>query len=167
LAAAAAPGTTLLGTQGSDAAVTGQPLPVKSGDEEIFVERQREEVWAFFRSFYGDKDDVDLAGFLAHFANEESDIYQDATLGLCIDGITAITATFTPVIGAVSSVLGPGRFSKVFHAIGDSRYGAIAEYVDLKNTFYGTNGITIQTVFDLNNGLITRDLVAWISQWTQ
>jgi hypothetical protein len=164
LAAVTAPSTTLLGTQGLQAAVAGQLLPVKSGDEEIFVEQQREAVWAFFRSFYGDKDELDLAGFLAHFANEESDIYQDATLGLCIDGITAITATFTPVFGAVSGVLGPGRFSKVFHTIGDSRYGAIAEYVDLKNTFYGTNGITIQTVFDLDNGLITRDTDYWDSR---
>jgi hypothetical protein len=44
------------------------------------------------------------------------------------------------------------------------RYGAIAEYVDLKNTFYGTNGITIQTVFDLDGGLIARDTDYWDSR---
>jgi hypothetical protein len=41
---------------------------------------------------------------------------------------------------------------------------AIAEYVDLKNTFYGTNGITIQTVFDLDGGLIARDTDYWDSR---
>ena len=127
----------------------------------IFSEIQREKVWAFFRSFYSDKDNVDVAGFLSHFAKSESDVYQDAVLNFNFSGYSQIASNFTFFINTLGAKLGKGQFSKIFHVTGDMRYGAIAEYVDLKNTFYSTNGITIQTVFDLDNGLIARDTDYW------
>src|SRR5882757_1387863 len=133
-------------------------------DQLIFSQRQREETWAFFRSFYGDKDNVDAPKFLSHFVKSGQDQYQDATLGRSITGFDAITASFTKFLNAVAAALGKGQLAKVFRVVGDMRFGAVAEYVDLKNTFYGTNGITIQTVFDLDNGLIARDTDYWDSR---
>jgi len=101
---------------------------------------QRERVWAFFRSFYSDKDNVNVPGFLAHFAQSSQDNYQDAILNLTLTGYDEIASTFTSVLNTAGGTLGKGQFSKIFRATGDMRYGAIAEYVDLKNTFYGTNG---------------------------
>jgi hypothetical protein len=125
---------------------------------------EREQVWAFFRSFYSDKDNANLPGFLSHFAQSSQDKYQDAVLNLTLTGFDEIASTFTSVLNTVGGKLGKGQFSKIFRATGDTRYGAIAEYVDLKNTFYGTNGITIQTVFDLDGGLIVRDTDYWDSR---
>ena len=125
---------------------------------------QRERVWAFFRSFYSDKDNVDVPGFLSHFVQSSQDKYQDAVLNLTLAGYDEIASTFTSALNTVGGKFGKGQFSKIFRATGDMRYGAIAEYVDLKNTFYGTNGITIQTVFDLDGGLIARDTDYWDSR---
>jgi hypothetical protein len=130
-------------------------------DPQIFAEMQREKVWSFFRSFYGDKDNVDVPGFLSHFANSPDDRYQDAVLNFNFKGYSDIASNFTFFLNTLGAKLGKGQFSKIFHVAGDMRYGAIAEYVDLKNTFYSTNGITIQTVFDLDNGLIARDTDYW------
>src|SRR5260370_38427587 len=133
-------------------------------DQLIFSQRQREETWAFFRSFYGDKDNVDVPKFLSHFVNSGLDQYQDATLGFVLAGYDVITANFTGFLNAVASALGKGQFSKVFRVVGDMRFGAVVEYVDLQNTFYATNGITVQTVFDLDNGLVARDTDYWDSR---
>lgn len=124
---------------------------------------QRERTWAFFRSFYDDKDSGNVGGFLSHFSQSSQDVYQDAVLNLDFQGYDEIARMFPGFINAVSAKLGMGRFSKIFHVTGDMRYGAVAEYVDLKNTFYATNGITVQTVFDLDGGLIARDTDHWDS----
>jgi len=125
---------------------------------------QREQVWTFFRSFYSDKDNVNVPGFLSHFAQSSQDKYQDAVLNITFTGYDEIASNFTSFLNTRGGKLGKGQFSKIFRATGDMRYGAIAEYVDLKNTFYGTNGITIQTVFDLDGGLIARDTDYWDSR---
>jgi hypothetical protein len=125
---------------------------------------QREQVWAFFRSFYSDKDNVNAPGFLSHFAQSSQDVYQDAVLDATFIGYDEIASSFTSILNTVGSLVGKGQFSKIFRATGDMRYGAIAEYVDLKDTFYATNGITIQTVFDLDRGLIARDTDYWDSR---
>ena len=125
---------------------------------------KREATWAFLRSFYHAKDTGDATGFLQHFAISAQDVYQDATLGLGYSGYAAIAAAFEAFIPGVNAALGAGRFSKIFHVTGDMGYGGVAEYVDLKNTFYGTNGITIQTVFDFDGGLIARDTDYWDSR---
>lgn len=127
----------------------------------IADEIQREQIWAFFRSFYGTKDLCDSVAFNAHFAQSAADLYQDATLNFILNGYTQIADSFTYFLATALAKIGPGRFSKVFHATGDLRYGAVAEYVDLQNTFYSTNGITIQTVFDFDNGLVARDTDYW------
>ena len=46
----------------------------------------REQVWAFFRSFYSDKDNVNAPGFLSHFAQSSQDKYQDAVLNATFTG---------------------------------------------------------------------------------
>ena len=89
------------------------------------------------------------------------DRYQDAVSNFNFKGYSDIASNFTFFLNTLGAKLGKGQFSKIFHVTGDMRYGAIAEYVDLKNTFYSTNGITIQTVFDLDNGLIARDTDYW------
>ena len=104
---------------------------------------------------------MDVPGFLSHFANSPDDRYQDAVLNFNFKGYSDIASNFTFFLNTLGAKLGKGQFSKIFHVTGDMRYGAIAEYVDLKNTFYSTNGITIQTVFDLDNGLIARDTDYW------
>ena len=146
--------------------LTGAPASASpsSTDSLVFDQVQREQVWAFFRSFYGDKDNVDVPGFLAHFAQSSQDKYQDAVLNITFTGYDEIASNFTSFLNTLGGKLGQGQFSKIFRATGDMRYGAIAEYVDLKNTFYGTNGITIQTVFDLDGGLIARDTDYWDSR---
>lgn len=125
---------------------------------------QREQIWAFMRSYYGTKDLCDSAAFNAYFAPSSSDLYQDATLNITFSGYSQITSAFTSFLATALAKLGPGRFSKVFHVTGDLRYGAVAEYVDLQNTFYSTNGITIQTVFDFDDGLVARDTDYWDSR---
>ena len=127
--------------------LTGAPASASpsSTDSLVFDQVQREQVWAFFRSFYGDKDNVDVPGFLAHFAQSSQDKYQDAVLNITFTGYDEIASNFTSFLNTLGGKLGKGQFSKIFRATGDMRYGAIAEYVDLKNTFYETNGITIQT----------------------
>ena len=137
---------------------------LQSNNSPVADQVEREQVWAFFRSFYSDKDNVNVPGFLAHFAQSSQDNYQDAILNLTLTGYDEIASTFTSVLNTVGGTLGKGQFSKIFRAIGDMRYGAIAEYVDLKDTFYATNGITIQTVFDLDGGLIARDTDYWDSR---
>jgi len=122
---------------------------------------RREQIWEFFRSFYYTKDLCDSVAFNANFAQSSADLYEDATLNITFNGYTEITAAFTNFLATALTKLGPGRFSKIFHATGDLRYGGVAEYVDLKNTFYSTNGITIQTVFDFDNGLVARDTDYW------
>ena len=54
---------------------------------------QREQVWAFFRSFYSDKDNVDVSGFLTHFVQSSQDEYQDAVLNLTLSGYDEIAST--------------------------------------------------------------------------
>ena len=103
-------------------------------DPQIFAEMQREKVWSFFRSFYGDKDNVDVPGFLSHFANSPDDRYQDAVLNFNFKGYSDIASNFTFFLNTLGAKLGKGQFSKIFHVTGDMRYGAVAEYVDLKNT---------------------------------
>lgn len=156
------PITMLLGGPGVPKA-NAFPAGRRSADEQIADQMQREKTWAFFRSFYGDKDSGDVAGFLSHFLKSGQDVYQDAVLNISFQGYDGIAEVFPGFINTVSAKLGTGRFSKVFHVTGDMRYGAVAEYVDLKNTFYSTNGITIQTVFDLDGGLIVRDTDYWDS----
>ena len=137
----------------------------QASNSSLVVEQvQREQVWAFFRSFYSDKDNVNVPGFLSHFAQSSQDKYQDAVLNITFTGYDEIASNFTSFLNTLGGKLGKGQFSKIFRATGDMRYGAIAEYVDLKNTFYGTNGITIQTVFDLDGGLIARDTDYWDSR---
>jgi hypothetical protein len=116
----------------------------------------REQVWAFFRSFYSDNDNVNASGFLSHFARSSQDKYQDAVLNATFTGYDEIASNFTSFLNTLGGKLGKGQFSKIFRATGDMRYGAIA--------FYGTNGITIQTVFDLDGGLIARDTDYWDSR---
>jgi hypothetical protein len=157
-----APIATLLGGSGFSKA-NAFPAGGQFADEQIEAQIQREKTWAFFRSFYDDKDSGNVAGFLSHFSRSGQDVYQDAVLNISFQGYDGIAKVFPGFINAASAKLGTGRFSKVFHVTGDMRYGAVAEYVDLKNTFYSTNGITIQTVFDLDNGFIVRDTDYWDS----
>jgi hypothetical protein len=146
--------------------MTGTAAPDPEADYRVlrWCQVQREQVWAFFRSFYSDKDNVNVPGFLSHFAQSSQDKYQDAVLNITFTGYDEIASNFTSFLNTLGGKLGKGQFSKIFRATGDMRYGAIAEYVDLKNTFYGTNGITIQTVFDLDGGLIARDTDYWDSR---
>jgi hypothetical protein len=116
----------------------------------IAAQVQGEKVWAFIRSYYRAKETGDAQGFVSHFAVSPRTVYQDATLGFGETGYATIAGTVTDL----NAIFGVGRFSKVFHVTGDLRYGRIAEHVDLQNTFYATNGITIQTVFDLMVGLL-------------
>jgi hypothetical protein len=154
----------------SAAAVIGPTA--KAGDEtpadlvkaSIIAQVASEECWAFFRSFYGDKDNVDIQGFLSHFVKSGQTTYEDAVLGFGLTGYNAIAPTFAGFFNSIATTLGKGSFSKVFRVVGDMRYGAVAEYVDLKNTFFSTNGITIQAVFDIDNGLVARDTDYWDSR---
>lgn len=152
----------------SSMAAAGSPLAVAWAaaaqaprSERIASQVQREAVWDFFRSFYGDKDACNAAGFLSHFAKSPSSVYQDATLALVQSGYDQIASVFTGALGAVLAQRGPGRFSKILHATGDMRYGAVAEFVDPQGTFYSTNGFTVQAVCDFDNGLIARNTDYW------
>ncbi|WMT76408.1 nuclear transport factor 2 family protein [Bradyrhizobium sp. Ash2021] len=149
----------------------GSPAMAAAGiqaelDNGIQAEVQREKAWAFFRSFYQAKDLGDAAGFASHFLNSDQTVYQDAIVGFNVVGYSAInSASFaTGIINKVAAQLGAGRFSRVFHVTGDMRYGAIAEYVNLKDTLWGTNGFTILTMFDIDGGLIARDTDYWDSR---
>ena len=147
-----------------DASAIASPLFGEAQQELVEAQVQREKVWAFIRSYYHAKGTGDVAGFLSHFYNSAKIVYQDATLGATMTGYPTIASAFQGFITNVNAILGDGRFSKPFHVTGDLRYGAIAEYVDLPNTFYGTNGITIQTVFDFDGGRIARDTDYWDSR---
>jgi hypothetical protein len=130
----------------------------------IFAQGLSEQAWAFFRSCYQDKDNLDMQAFVSHFAHSAQAVYQDAVFGFEIPGFDNILASFLSLAGPVLATLGKGTFTKIAHVTGDMRYGVVVEYVDGKNIVYSTNGITIQSVIDLDNGLIARNTDYWDSR---
>ena len=132
--------------------------------QEIKSQILHEKAWAFFRSVYDSLDIADVQGFVSHFLQSDLFVFQDATVGFNFAGYQQFADAFAGLIGGLGSVLGPGRISKLFHVTGDLRYGAVVEHVFPQNTFFSTNGITIQSVLDVSNGVISRNLDYWDSR---
>ena len=140
------------------------PLDQSSLPQEIKSQIRHEEAWAFFRSVYDSLDLADAPGFLSHFLQSDLFAFQDATININITGYQPFAAGFTGLLGAFGGVLGPGRASKLFHVTGDLRYGAVVEHVFARNTFFSTNGFTTQSVIDMSDGLISRNVDYWDSR---
>ena len=132
--------------------------------QDIKSQIRHEEAWAFFRSVYDSLDLADVQGFVSHFLQSNLFVFQDATVGFNFAGYQQFAGAFASLIGGLGSALGPGRSSKLFHVTGDLRYGAVIEHVFPQNTFFSTNGITIQTVIDMSDGFISRNLDYWDSR---
>ena len=132
--------------------------------QDIKSQIRHEEAWAFFRSVYDSLDLADVQGFISHFLQSNLFVFQDATVGFNFAGYQQFAGAFASLIGGLGSALGPGRSSKLFHVTGDLRYGAVIEHVFPQNTFFSTNGITIQTVIDMSDGFISRNLDYWDSR---
>lgn len=132
--------------------------------QEIKSQIRHEEAWAFFRSVYDSLDLADAQGFVSHFLQSDLFSFQDAAAGFNFAGYQQFAGAFGGLIGGLGSVLGPGRSSKLFHVTGDLRYGAVVEHVFPRNTFFSTNGLTIQTVIDMSGGFISRNLDYWDSR---
>jgi len=139
-------------------------LDQSSLPQEIKSQISNEEAWAFFRSVYDSLDLVDVQGFVSNFLPSDQFVFQDATLGFNFAGYQQFAGAFAALLGGFGSVLGPGRSSKIHHVTGDLRYGAVVEHVFPQNTFFSTNGITIQTVIGMSDGLISRNLDYWDSR---
>lgn len=132
--------------------------------QEIRSQIRHEEAWAFFRSVYDSLDLADVQGFVSHFLQSDLFVFQDAIIGTNLQGYQQFASGFTGLLGAFGNVLGRGRSSKIHHVTGDLRYGAVVEHVFSQNTFFSTNGITIQSVIDMSNGFISRNLDYWDSR---
>lgn len=129
----------------------------------IALQVQLEATQAFFTSYYEAKNEQTAANFLEHYAKSSLARYEDGTLGLRYEGFEAISSAFDQFIPTIANALGIGHFSRFYNVAGDLRYGAIVEYVNFRNTFFSTNGMTVQTVFDLDGGLVLRDIDYWDS----
>lgn len=139
---------------GNTAIAGGYPLPDASA--EIAVQSQRERVWAFFRSYFAAYDTADTSGFLSNFVQSDQTRFEDATGNLIVPGYQAIAGVFGQLLPAEAAVVGPGKIVKPFYVTGDLNYGAVVENVNLRNTFFSTNGLSVQSVFDLDGGLVAR-----------
>lgn len=140
------------------------PLDQSGLPPEIKSQIRHEEAWAFFRSVYDSLDLADVQGFVSHFLQSDLFVFQDAAVGFNFAGYQQFAGAFAGLIGGLGSALGPGRSSRLFHVTGDLRYGAVVEHVFPQNTFFSTNGITIQSVFDMSDGFISRNLDYWDSR---
>lgn len=129
----------------------------------IALQVELEATQAFFTSFYEAKNELTAADFLKHYSKSSLARYEDGTLGLRYDGFEVVSAAFDQFIPTIANALGVGHFSRIYNVAGDLRYGAIVEYVNIRNTFFSTNGMTVQTVFDLDEGLVLRDIDYWDS----
>jgi len=132
--------------------------------QEIKSQIRHEEAWAFFRSVYDSLDLADVQGFLSHYLQSDLFVFQDAIINTNLQGYQQFAGGFSALLGAFGSVLGPGRSSKIFRVTGDLRYGAVVEHVFAQNTFFSTNGITIQSVIDMSGGFISRNVDYWDSR---
>lgn len=132
--------------------------------QEIKSQIRHEKAWAFFRSVYDSLDLADVQGFLSHFLQSDLLVFQDAIIDTDLQGYQQFAAGFSGLLGAFGSVLGPGRSSKIHHVAGDLRYGAVVEHVFSRSTFFSTNGVTIQSVVDLSDGFISRNVDYWDSR---
>ncbi len=139
-------------------------LDQSSLPQEIKSQIRHEEAWAFFRSVYDSLDLADVQGFLSHFLQSDLFLFQDATVGFNFAGYQQFAEAFAALIGGLGGVLGAGRSSKIYRVTGDLRYGAVVEHVFPQNTFFSTNGITIQSVIGMSNGLISRNVDYWDSR---
>ncbi len=124
---------------------------------EVAAQAQRERVEAFFRSYYAAYDNADAPAFLSNFVQSDQTRFEDATGNLIVPGYQAIAGLFSQLLPVEAAVVGPGKLFKLFHVTGDLNYGAVVEYVNLRNTFFSTNGFSIQSVFDLDGGLVARE----------
>jgi len=88
--------------------MTGTAAPDPEADYRVlrWCQVQREQVWAFFRSFYSDKDNVNVPGFLSHFAQSSQDKYQDAVLNITFTGYDEIASNFTSFLNTRGGKLG-------------------------------------------------------------
>jgi len=132
--------------------------------QEITSQIRHEEAWAFFRSVYDSLDLADVPGFLSHFLQSDLFLFQDAAVGFSFAGYQQFAEAFAALLGGFGSVLGPGRSSKIYRVTGDLRYGAVVEHVFPRNTYFSTNGLTIQTVIDMSDGFISRYVDYWDSR---
>ncbi len=148
----------------ADAFAAPSPPDQPSLPQDIRSQMRHEEAWAFFRSVYDSLDLADVQGFLSHWLQSDLLVFQDATIGTNLQGYQQFAGGFAGLLGAFGGVLGPGRSSKIFRVAGDLRYGAVVEHVFPRNTFFSSNGITIQSVIDMSGGLISRNVDHWDSR---
>ncbi len=122
-----------------------------------------EQAWSFCRSWYGYWDDCDNANWLSLLLNSSDTLLQDAVVNHTYH-YTQIVANFPKFFTRAASLLGRGHVTKLFHVTGDIRYGMIAEHVFLKDVFYATNGYTMHSVLDMDNGKVARTTDYWDSR---
>jgi hypothetical protein len=142
---------------------TDRKKETNESESRIAIQGQIEAAWAFFTAFYEAKNELTAVEFLKHYSKSSLARYEDGTLGLRFDGFDTITSAFNQFIPTIANALGIGHFSRIYNVAGDLRYGAIVEYTNFRNTFFSTNGMTVQTVFDLSEGLVLRDIDYWDS----
>ncbi len=131
--------------------------PASNANAEIAAQVRRERAETFFRAYYAAYDTADAPGFLSNFVQSDQTRFEDATGNLVVPGYQAIAGLFSQLLPAEAAVVGTGRLFKLFHVTGDLNYGAVVEYVNLRNTFFSTNGLSVQAVFDLDNGHVARE----------
>lgn len=154
----------LAGVATTKAFAAAPSLDRSSLSQAIESQIRHEEAWAFFRSVYDSLDLADVQGFLSHFLQSDLFLFQDAIIDTNLQGDQDFASGFTGLLGAFGSILGPGRSSKIHHVTGDLRYGAVVEHVFSRNTFFSSNGLTIQSVIDMSDGFISRNVDYWDSR---
>ena len=134
------------------------PTEARQGGKAGADSGQRQQVEAFFKSFYQTKDALDAPAFAAHVA--DPNIYSDAVLsGHC--GAPATRKEFQDrFAGIFKRFSGPGKFSTFVHATGDMRYGAMVEYVDVAGSIFEVD-VDVLTVMEMKDGLVSRDTDYW------
>jgi ketosteroid isomerase-like protein len=155
-----AAGLTLGGTSSLRVAVAGpSPTCTMPGQDQ---QAQREEVEAFFRSYYDARDMLDIDRFMTHWADNaiSEDVVFSAN-GPCAtpQPKAAIRAGNMRLFGALKT---PGRLAKFIHAVGDMKYGVVAEFMLVGGSFF-KNPIDLMNVFNLEGGLISYKPDYWDS----
>src|ERR1700730_16832497 len=157
-AAVGAGGRTLAATSRLGVATAPAASPCTIPEQDL--QAKREDVEAFFRDYYDARDMLDVDRFLSHWA--DSAISDDIVLNA--NGPCAMPQTKADVRAGSLRLFGnlktPGRLARFVHAVGDMKYGVVAEWVLVGGSFFKSPA-DLMNVFNLDGGLVSSKPDYW------
>jgi len=155
-----AAGITLAGA--SKLGIAAAPVAPQCSNPEQDLQAKREEVEAFFRDYYDARDMLDVDRFMSHWADSATsdDIVLNAN-GPCAtpQAKANVRAGSVRLFGNLKA---PGHLARFVHAVGDMKYGVVAEWVLVAGSFFKSPA-DLLNVFNLDGGLISYKPDYWDS----